>query len=419
MKLLIADGSEIRSLAGRTAKLGDGFSRNPKGRDELLEQRTLDVRGLSGQLRGFDLDAYLSDEMPEGPVPWAVGDHALPGGHEDVAYVGSLHGLVAAKLKILVAVDYEKDAEKALQRVCEEFKMPEWTVTVHPCYGAFEDDDGVWAQFDGATGRLQGDRKVKRARVDLLTSASKLARAIADYGPDFVVGFGQGGIVAGILRWPLVLEVVLQARNLQRKEAQEICLAWARVKAIWAVAPRWWRTKPEAGLLKAACPELALEFPVEPIKGYASVPKGTVKDQEVKQVVEVLRVPEIGRINSQNLAGLAREKDREMWEHDGLCACGKRTYVFSRCPTCIRREAQDAVVEAQERKEREERGDLEELDGAALIEEVGAASNIANRTGLPRSSGLRQSTLGEAAACRNLDLGAPSGPSRCQARAEF
>ena len=161
--------------------------------------------------------------------------------------------------------------------------MPEWTVTVHPCYGAFEDDDGVWVQFDGATGRLQGDRKVKRARVDLLTSAAKLARAIADYGPDFVVGFGQGGIVAGILRWPLVLEVVLQARNLQRKEAQEICLAWARVKAIWAVAPRWWRTKPEAGLLKAACPELALEFPVEPIKGYASVPKGTVKDQEVKQ----------------------------------------------------------------------------------------------------------------------------------------
>ena len=65
---------------------------------------------------------------------------------------------------------------------------------------------------------------------------------------------------------------------------------------------------------------------MEPIKGYASVPKGTVKDQEVKQVVEVLRVPEIGRINSQNLAGLAREKDREMWEHDGLCACGKRTF---------------------------------------------------------------------------------------------
>ena len=122
---------------------------------------------------------------------------------------------------------------------------------------------------------------------------------------------------------------------------------------------------------------------MEPIKGYTSVPQGTVKDQEVKQVVEVLKV------NSQNLAGLAREKDREMWEHDGLCACGKRTYVFSRCPTCIRREAQDAVVEAQERKEREERGDLEELDGAALIEEVGAASNMCEPDGTTEVVGIK------------------------------
>ena len=59
--------------------------------------------------------------------------------------------------------------------------------------------------------------------------------------------------------------------------------------------------KPEAGLLKAACPELGLEFAVEPIKGYASVPKGTVK------------------AHSQNLAGLASE----------------RTYVFSRRPSCV------------------------------------------------------------------------------------
>ena len=33
---LVADGSEIRSLAGRSAKLGDGFSRNPPNRDALL-----------------------------------------------------------------------------------------------------------------------------------------------------------------------------------------------------------------------------------------------------------------------------------------------------------------------------------------------------------------------------------------------
>ena len=40
---LVADGSEIRSLAGRSAKLGDGFSRNPPNRDALLDQRTKDL----------------------------------------------------------------------------------------------------------------------------------------------------------------------------------------------------------------------------------------------------------------------------------------------------------------------------------------------------------------------------------------
>ena len=34
------DGSEIRSLSGRSATLGDSFSRNPKDRDALLAART-------------------------------------------------------------------------------------------------------------------------------------------------------------------------------------------------------------------------------------------------------------------------------------------------------------------------------------------------------------------------------------------
>ena len=44
MAEILADGSEIRSLSGRSAKLGDGFSRNPRDRDELLENRTKDLQ---------------------------------------------------------------------------------------------------------------------------------------------------------------------------------------------------------------------------------------------------------------------------------------------------------------------------------------------------------------------------------------
>ena len=47
---IIADGSEVRSLAGRSARLGDGTSRKPIDRDELLAQRTADLQGISGWL---------------------------------------------------------------------------------------------------------------------------------------------------------------------------------------------------------------------------------------------------------------------------------------------------------------------------------------------------------------------------------
>ena len=64
------------------------------------------------------------------------------------------------------------------------------------------------------------------------------------------------------------------------------------------------------------------------------------------------------------------EPGREVWEHDGLCPCGKKTYLFSRCPACIEKEAQDEVVEMQERVDAAESRDIE--DDLDLALEVGA-----------------------------------------------
>ena len=76
---ILADGSQIRSLSGRSAQLGDGYSRNPPDRDQLIEQRSKDLEGRTGQLRGFSLDKFLGDYEAEGePFPWSVGDDALP-----------------------------------------------------------------------------------------------------------------------------------------------------------------------------------------------------------------------------------------------------------------------------------------------------------------------------------------------------
>ena len=52
----VADGSEIRSLAGRSARLRDGLSRTPADRDAALAQRTKDLARLGVSVRGFDLE---------------------------------------------------------------------------------------------------------------------------------------------------------------------------------------------------------------------------------------------------------------------------------------------------------------------------------------------------------------------------
>ena len=90
---ILADGSQIRSLSGRTAKLGDGFSRNPGDRDQLLEQRTRDLQGRTGQLREFTLESFLSDYEEQGrPYPWTIADDAVPDGEPGIAVCGGAAG---------------------------------------------------------------------------------------------------------------------------------------------------------------------------------------------------------------------------------------------------------------------------------------------------------------------------------------
>ena len=76
---ILINGNEIRSLSGRSTTLGDSFRKNPKDRDALLAVRTKSLEGLTGQLRGFDFDQYHGEGTEgEGPVPWAVGNDAVP-----------------------------------------------------------------------------------------------------------------------------------------------------------------------------------------------------------------------------------------------------------------------------------------------------------------------------------------------------
>ena len=200
-------------------------------------------------------------------------------------------GELGSSVKVLfvgVYVDHRVNAlEVARLQSLFSGAMPGWRVLVQVVYGAFEDNDGVPSHLDGSTAFLKGEKQIKRARVDVLTSCATVLRSIGYHVPDFLIGVGQGGLIAGLLRFPLMVEVTLQARNLQRDEIRKVVSGWANLKAIWSVNPRLWKVRPDAELLVGACPELRRNFPIDPVRGYGIVTR-VPKEDEVRRVVEAL-----------------------------------------------------------------------------------------------------------------------------------
>ena len=108
--------------------------------------------------------------------------------------------------------------------------------------------------------------------------------------------------------------------------------------------PRLWRTQSGHQEIAESCPELQREFPEPPLRGFGVVGKIAAGDE----VLRLLRLDPSKGIEEASVRGMLAEPSREMWDHDGLCARGKRTYLFSRCPSCIEQEALDTAVEIAE-----------------------------------------------------------------------
>jgi hypothetical protein len=64
---------------------------------------------------------------------------------------------------------------------------------------------------------------------------------------------------------------------------------------------------------------------------------------------------------------------REVWAHDGKCACRERTYLFGQCPSCIRQEVGERALADQEAREAAQVDVLPE-DGVPAVDLVGAVS---------------------------------------------
>ena len=271
--------------------MGDGTSRNPPDRDELIAQRTKDAEGLMGQVRGFDLHEYLSDwEQNRFAQPWTLPSDSLPAGKDkgrkkvavsadpssdqsmshDEMVAAMADGGVLPRLKVLYVPDFLPQAAQREHsgRLFRDLStpMPNRDISMGSSQGPFEDDLGDGAHFEGRPRKLTEDKLRLEMRKDLLTSMVKALRSCGMHRPEIVFGEGQGARVALSLVRPLFVEAAMQARNIQRKEVQELAEAWNNIKLIIIRLPRMFKARGGYELWKACSPEFeGQSYPAQPL----------------------------------------------------------------------------------------------------------------------------------------------------------
>ena len=187
---------------------------------------------MIGQVRGFNLDEFLSDWEPDGQaLPWAVGDGAWVKSASDPEVEGKTMALyramaaegVSPTIKVLYVPDYVS-AERRLTATAElrvrlgQF-LPGANISLALAPGPFEDTDGIGAHFEAkALGGSSVQKQVNDLKVDLHVSVAHLARHVTQHTPRLIFGEGQGAVVATAYGHPGCLEQVLMTRNVQPVE---------------------------------------------------------------------------------------------------------------------------------------------------------------------------------------------------------
>ena len=149
--------------------------------------------------------------------------------------------------------------------------------------------------------------------------------------------------------------------------------AWAKLRGAWIKEPRLGRAVVGHELFLSCCPEVNKEFPVEGVPGFGILRKNVAKYDDVKAALAGLGLEPQEALNQVAWESVLGAPVREVWAHDGKCACGKRTYLFGQCPSCIRQEVGERALADQEAREAAQ-ADVVPEDGVPAVDLVGAVS---------------------------------------------
>ena len=235
---IIQDGSQIRSLSGRAAKLRRWLQSQPceQGSDSAAAHKG-PRRSLWAAVAGLRSGRkFLSDwQDSRYPVPWTMPSDAIP----DPPAVGMIVAMsrVAPKLRAVYVSDYVGESTRVAltSKLWLELSqlLPGWELSMATVCGPFEDDAGeAFAHFAPAVGHCAPAKVVLDTKKDLLTSVVQVLRGCVMHSPRILIGDGQGALVCLALTRPLLIETALGARNVQREEAHAIANAWGELRAV-------------------------------------------------------------------------------------------------------------------------------------------------------------------------------------------
>ena len=149
-------------------------------------------------------------------------------------------------------------------------------------------------------------------------------------------------------------------------ELREIAPAWSQVKQIVAIQPRLARKDKIGPRFKHIAPELFDEelkksspspdsrWGHAPVLGV--IPRNYL-DTSAEDLFKELDIPVGASMGAISWNGVMDRRPRLMWEHEGQCQCGRKTYLAGQCRKC-------ASEDATERHSHAERQAVQEAEAA-------------------------------------------------------
>ena len=129
-----------------------------------------------------------------------------------------------------------------------------------------------------------------------------------------------------------MLEAALALRNVDSKEALQIAKAWGNVKAIIIKDPRVSKARLRLTELRQAIPELFdKDHPWEGPPCIVVHERSSHHCDEQRKLCEELELLRVPSLTSALVRGFLKRPSRLIWDHHGVCHCGKRTCLFSQC----------------------------------------------------------------------------------------